>query len=122
MSTSDDSFRASGRGLFGFLTDSDDDNIPIKAFGTVGYAPNVGVLGFSGVAADPEGPIQQNGYSQRAGVEGGPVDFTGTAGVSLNHVGVYGQAEDSPPRPTTFRAGDLGAPSTQPGVIGSSRA
>ena len=61
MSTEDDDFRASGPGLFGFLTDSDDDNIPVKAFGTVGYTPNVGVLGFSGIAADPEGPIQQNG-------------------------------------------------------------
>src|SRR4029077_4550532 len=121
MSTEDDDFRASGPGLFGFLTDSDDDNIPVKAFGTVGYAPNVGVLGFSGVAADPEGPIQQNGYSQRAGVEGGSVDFTGTAGVSLNRVGVYGQVEDSPPVPTGFRAGVLGAASTQPGVIGFSR-
>ena len=121
MSTEDDDFRASGPGLFGFLTDSDDDNVPIKAFGTVGYAPNVGVLGFSGIAADPEGPIQQNGYSQRAGVEGGSVDFTGTAGVSLNRVGVYGQVEDSPPVPTTFRAGVLGAASTQPGVIGFSR-
>src|SRR5262245_47004702 len=79
-----------------------------KAFGTVGYAPNVGVLGFSGVAADPEGPIQQNSYSQRAGVEGGSVDFTGTAGVSLNHVGVYGQVEDQPPVPAGFRAGVLG--------------
>src|SRR5438132_6782700 len=55
MGTSDDSFRAEGPGLFGFLTESDDDNVPVKAFGTVGYAPNVGVLGFSGVAADPEG-------------------------------------------------------------------
>jgi hypothetical protein len=121
MGTSDDSFRAEGPGLFGFLTESNDDNVPIKAFGTVGYAPNVGVLGFSGVAADPEGPIQQNSYSQRAGVEGGSVDFTGTAGVSLNHVGVYGQVEDSPPVPAGFRAGVLGAASTQPGVIGFSR-
>lgn len=121
MGTSDDSFRAEGPGLFGFLTDSDDDNVPVKAFGTVGYAPNVGVLGFSGVAADPEGPIQQNSYSQRAGVEGGSVDFTGTAGVSLNHVGVYGQVEDQPPVPAGFRAGVLGAASTQPGIIGFSR-
>src|ERR1700750_8684 len=121
MGTSDDSFGAEGPGLFGFLTESNDDNVPIKAFGTVGYAPNVGVLGFSGVAADPEGPIQQNSYSQRAGVEGGSVDFTGTAGVSLNHVGVYGQVEDSPPVPAGFRAGVLGAASTQPGVIGFSR-
>jgi hypothetical protein len=121
VSTSDDSFRAEGPGLFGFLTDSNDDNVPVKAFGTVGYAPNVGVLGFSGVAADPEGPIQQNSYSQRAGVEGGSVDFTGTAGVSLNHVGVYGQVEDSPPVPAGFHAGILGAASTQPGVIGFSR-
>jgi hypothetical protein len=81
----------------------------------------VGVLGFSGVAADPEGPIQQNSYSQRAGVEGGSVDFTGTAGVSLNHVGVYGQVEDQPPVPAGFRAGVLGVASTQPGVIGFSR-
>ena len=36
MSTSDDSFRAEGRGLFGFLADSDDDNVPVKAFGAVG--------------------------------------------------------------------------------------
>ena len=121
MGTSDDSFRAEGPGLFGFLTESDDDNVPVKAFGTVGYAPNVGVLGFSGVAADPEGPIQQNSYSQRAGVEGGSVDFTGTAGVSLNHVGVYGQVEDQPPVPAGFRAGVLGAASTQPGIIGFSR-
>jgi hypothetical protein len=121
VGTSDDDFRAEGPGLFGFLADSDDDNIPVKAFGVVGYALNVGVLGFSGVAADPEGPIQQNDYSQRAGVEGGSVDFTGTAGVSLNRVGVYGQVEDSPPVPTGFRAGVLGAASTQPGVIGFSR-
>jgi hypothetical protein len=121
VSTSDDSFRAEGPGLFGFLTDSNDDNVPVKAFGTVGYAPNVGVLGFSGIAADPEGPIQQNSYSQRAGVEGGSVAFTGTAGVSLNSVGVYGQVEDSPPVPAGFRAGVLGAASTQPGVIGFSR-
>jgi hypothetical protein len=121
MSTSDDSFRAEGPGLFGFLTDSNDDNVPVKAFGTVGYAPNVGVLGFSGIEADPEGPIQQNGYSQRAGVEGGSVGFTGTAGVSLNRVGVYGQVEDSPPVPTGLRAGVLGVASTQPGIIGFAR-
>ena len=121
MGTSDDSFRAEGPGLFGFLTESNDDNVPVKAFGSVAYALNVGVLGFSGVAADPEGPIQQNSYSGRAGVEGGSVDFTGTAGVSLNHVGVYGQVEDSPPVPAGFRAGVLGAASTQPGVIGFSR-
>ena len=62
MGTSDDSFRAEGPGLFGFLAESSDDNVPVKAFGVVGYALNVGVLGFSGVAADPEGPIQQNSY------------------------------------------------------------
>jgi hypothetical protein len=36
-------------------------------------------------------------------------------------VGVYGQVEDSPPVPTSLRAGVLGAASTQPGVIGFSR-
>jgi hypothetical protein len=36
-------------------------------------------------------------------------------------VGVYGQVEDSPPVPAGFRAGVLGAASTQPGVIGFSR-
>src|SRR5262245_64824070 len=45
----------------------------------------------------------------------------GTAGVSLNRVGVYGQVEDSPPVPAGFRAGVLGAASTQPGIIGFSR-
>jgi hypothetical protein len=120
MSISDDVFRATGSGLVGFVTDTTDENIPVKFFGVVGYALNVGVLGFSG-GADPEGPIQQNSYSQRAGVEGGSVEFTGTAGVSLNRVGVYGQVEDSPPVPAGFRAGVLGAASTQPGVIGFSR-
>ncbi|HYY36588.1 MAG TPA: hypothetical protein VE801_02525, partial [Xanthobacteraceae bacterium] len=57
MSISDDSFRVEGSGLFSFLTDANDDNVPVKAFGTVGYAPNVGVLGFSGIEADPEGLI-----------------------------------------------------------------
>ena len=107
MGTSDDSFRATDSGLFGFLAESDDNNVPQKDFGAVAYALNVGVLGFSGVAADPEGPIQQNSYSGRAGVEGGSVAFTGTAGVSLNRVGVYGQVEDSPPVPAGFRAGVL---------------
>ncbi len=121
MSTSDDDFTAEGPGLFGFLADSNDDNVPVKAFGVVGYALNVGVLGFSGVEADPEGPIQQNGYSQRAGVEGGSVAFTGAAGVSLNRVGVYGQVEDLPQVPAGLRAGVLGVASTQPGVIGFAR-
>ncbi len=48
MGTSDDSFRAEGPGLFGFLAESSDDNVPVKAFGSVAYALNVGVLGFSG--------------------------------------------------------------------------
>ena len=55
MSTSDDDFRAEGPGLFGFLADSDDDNIAGKAFGVVGYGVMTGVLGFSGGEADPEG-------------------------------------------------------------------
>ncbi|MGA7485608.1 MAG: hypothetical protein WBW74_01525, partial [Xanthobacteraceae bacterium] len=121
MGTSDDSFRATGRGLFGFLAESDDDDIPRKGFGVVGYGFMTGVLGFSGNAAAPEGPIQQNSYSLHAGVEGGSVDFTGMAGVSLAGPGVYGQVEDSPPVPAGLRAGVLGAASTQPGVIGFSR-
>src|SRR5262249_12403256 len=119
MGTSDDSFRADGPGLFGFLTDSDDDNVPVKAFGSVNYALNVGVLGFPGVAADPEGPIQQNGYSQRAGVEGGSVDFTGTAGVSLNRVGVYGPVEDQPQVPRELPPAVLAAPRTPPATTPS---
>jgi hypothetical protein len=49
VGTSDDSFRATDPGLFGFLAESDDNNVPRKDFGVVGYALNVGVLGFSGV-------------------------------------------------------------------------
>ncbi len=121
MSTSDDDFRAEGPGLFGFLADSNDDNVPVKAFGVVGYGVMTGVLGFSGGEADPEGPIQQNSYSFHAGVEGGSVQFTGAAGVSLNRVGVYGQVEDSPQVPGGLLAGVLGVASTQPGVIGFAR-
>jgi hypothetical protein len=116
-----DFFRAEGPGLLGFIADSNDDNVPVKGFGAVAYAFNVGVLGFSGFQANPEGPIQQNSYSLRAGVEGGSVEFTGTAGVSLNRVGVYGQLEDSPPVPAGLRAGVFGVASTQPGVIGFAR-
>src|SRR5215208_173791 len=83
------SLRVTGPGLYGFLADSNDDNIPDICFGAVGYGIMTGVLGFSG-GRDPEGPIQQNSYSQRAGVEGGSAEFTGVAGVSLAGVGVYG--------------------------------
>ena len=121
MSTSDDSFRATDRSLFGFLAESDDDNVPQKPFGVVGYGFMTGIFGFSGDEAGPEGPIQQNSYSLHAGVEGGSVEFTGVAGVSLAGPGVYGQVEDAPPVPAGFRAGVLGAASTQPGVIGFSR-
>jgi hypothetical protein len=81
---------------------------------------NVGVLGFSGVEPDPEGPIQQNSYSGRAGFEGGSVAFTGTSGVSL-----IGWASTARSR-TRLRsrqvcAGVLGAANTQPGVVGFSR-
>jgi hypothetical protein len=103
------------------LADSNDDNVPVKAFGVVGYGVMTGVLGFSGGEADPEGPIQQNSYSFHAGVEGGSVSFTGAAGVSLNRVGVYGQVEDSPSVPGGLLAGVLGVASTQPGVIGFAR-
>src|SRR5262249_37839273 len=120
MSTEDDSFRATDSGLFGFLADADDDDVPFKPFGVVGNGFMTGVLGFSG-EAHPEGPIQQNSYSFHAGVEGGSVQFTGVAGVSLNRVGVYGQVEDAPQVPTGLLAGVLGAATTQPGVIGFSR-
>jgi len=106
--------------MYGFLADSDDDNIPDICFGAVGYGIMTGVLGFSG-GRDPEGPIQQNSYSQRAGVEGGSAEFTGVAGVSLAGVGVYGQVEDMPPVPGGWRSGVFGAAATQPGVTGFSR-
>src|SRR6266481_434659 len=112
MGTSDDSFRAEGPGLFGFLTESDDDNVPVKAFGTVGYAPNVGVLGFSGVAADPEGPIQQNSYSQRPGVESISGALTGVSGIS----GTQGPAVLN----TSNIAGVRGTSDGANGVIGTS--
>src|SRR5215216_1705729 len=116
-----DAFRAEGSGaFFGFLADSDGDNIPYKSFGVVGYGLSTGVLGFAG-GRDPEGPIQQNSYSQRAGVEGGSAEFTGVAGVSLAGVGVYGQVEDMPPVPGGWRSGVFGAAATQPGVTGFSR-
>src|SRR5262245_66066959 len=92
MSTEDDEFRATDSGLFGFLADHDDDDVPFKPFGVVGYGHMTGVLGFSG-EAHPEGPIQQNSYSFDAGVEGGSVQFTGVAGVSPNLVGVSGHVE-----------------------------
>src|SRR5215207_3489878 len=115
-----DAFRAEGSGaFFGFLAESNDDNIPYKSFGVVGYGLSTGVLGFSS-DRDPKGPIQQNSYSLRAGVEGGSAEFTGVAGASLVGVGVYGQVEDEPPVPTGWRAGVLGAATTQPGVIGFS--
>src|SRR5262245_29988337 len=73
--TEDDEFRATDSGLFGFLADHDDDDVPFKPFGVVGYGHMTGVLGFSG-EAHPEGPIQQNSYSFHAGVEGGSVQRT----------------------------------------------
>jgi hypothetical protein len=53
-------------------------------------------------------------------VHGTARDFTGVAGTSINHVGVYGQLEDDIFVPSVLHAGVLGAAGTQPGVIGFS--
>src|SRR5262245_24755301 len=117
MSSEDDQFIATGPAFVGLYSQPNDDGTPAFPFGGAAYGNTIGLLGF----ANNDGPIQQNGYSRRAGVSGGSEDSTGVVGVSLRNPGVYGQAEDSPQVPGGLRAGVLGVASTQPGVIGFSR-
>jgi hypothetical protein len=117
MSSEDDQFIATGPAFVGLYSQPHDDGTPAFPFGGAAYGNTIGLLGF----ANNDGPIQQNGYSGRAGVSGGSEDSTGVVGVSLRNPGVYGQVEDSPQVPGGLRAGVLGVASTQPGIIGFSR-
>ena len=67
MSTEDDRFIATGPAFVGLYASPDDDLQPAFPFGGAAYGNTIGLLGF----ANKDGPIQQNSYSNFAGVSGG---------------------------------------------------
>ena len=93
------------------------DGVPVYRFGMVGYGSAGGVVGCGG----PPMTRLLGPHSTFAGVHGTARDFTGGAGTSVNHVGVYGQVEDNTIDLLGFiHAGVLGMARSQPGVVGVS--
>jgi len=93
-----------------------DGQLPRYRFGVLGYGSAGGLVGCGGVAMTRLlGP-----YSTFAGAHGTARDFTGVAGTSVNHVGVYGQLEAGIFVPSVLHAGVSGrtASFTSSGVTG----
>src|SRR5262245_25009154 len=118
----EDSYKAHGPHLYGFLASGLGDPLPFP-FGGVMYGHTIGLLAYCGTGADDEENHlnQRTGYTQFAAIEGASLDHTAVAGVSLNAPGVFGQMEDPTAVPGGFLAGVVGAAQTQPGVLGFSR-
>src|SRR5262245_65921794 len=66
----------------------------------------------------PLGPQNRGPFFGFAGVFGTSRDDPGTAGTSVNNIGVYGQTEEMDKRPLDFIAGIYGTGNTRPGVVG----
>jgi hypothetical protein len=117
MATLDDFFLAHGRHEFGFGTPVQWFNRPCFRYGTWGLASIVGAYGRAGMAV---GPQPHGPFFGFAGVFGESHDDPGTAGTSVNNIGVYGQTEEIDKIPR-FVAGVYGTGNTQPGVVGWSK-
>jgi hypothetical protein len=116
MPTTDDSFVASGPARTGFNASVEQGEKPFD-FGVTGFGTIAGVVGEAGFA---QGPRPASAFGGFAGVIGSSRDRPGTAGTSLNNIGIYGEtgAPDNVPR---FVAGVYGTGNLQPGIIGFSR-
>ena len=117
MSTIDDFFLARGRHEFGFGTPVQWFNRPCFRYGTWGLGSIAGAYGRAGM---PLGPQPHGPFFGFAGVVGKSHDDPGTAGTSVNNIGVYGQTEELDKIPR-FVAGVYGTGNTQPGVVGWSK-
>jgi hypothetical protein len=115
MTTVDDEFLAFGRAQAGFYAFVGGPR-PVFRVGVIGLGSIAGVRGRAGV---PDGPQPTappfHGF---AGVIGESRDEPGTAGTSVNNIGVYGQTQEIGNRAPVFLAGVYGTGNTRPGVVG----
>jgi hypothetical protein len=118
MATDDDFFIAFGRAITGFNTFVQWNNRPCFRQALGGLGSTNGAYGRAGLALGPQlhGPFV--GF---AGVFGESHDEPGTAGTSVNNIGVYGQTEELERAAPHFVAGVYGAANSRPGVIGFSK-
>ncbi len=115
MTTVDDEFLGFGRAQAGFYAFVGGPR-PVFRVGVIGLGSIAGVRGRAGV---PDGPQPTappfHGF---AGVIGESRDEPGTAGTSVNNIGVYGQTQEIGNRAPVFLAGVYGTGNTRPGVVG----
>jgi hypothetical protein len=104
-------------GFFSFFTRGGGSDRPAFRRGVEGFGSINGVLGRCGTRDGPQFTGPFNGF---AGVFGTSRDEPGTAGTSVNNIGVYGQTEEID-RPLILFAGVYGAGNTRPGVFGLSK-
>jgi len=115
MTTVDDEFLGFGRAQAGFYAFVGGPR-PVFRVGVIGLGSIAGVRGRAGV---PDGPQPTappfHGF---AGVIGESRDEPGTAGTSVNNIGVYGQTQEVDNRTPVFLAGVYGTGNARPGVVG----
>jgi hypothetical protein len=119
MTTVDDEFLAFGRAQAGFYAFVGGPR-PVFRVGVIGLGSIAGVRGRAGV---PDGPQPTappfHGF---AGVIGESRDEPGTAGTSVNNIGVYGQTQEIGNRAPVFLAGVYGTGNTRPSSAGRIKA
>ena len=86
--------------------------------GVGGLGSTNGAYGRTGL---PLGPQNNGPFFGFSGVFGESQNDPGTAGTSVNNIGVYGQTEELERGAPRFIAGVYGAANTRPGVIGFSK-
>jgi hypothetical protein len=112
----DDSFLAFGRAITGFNTFVQWNNRPCFRVALGGLGSTNGAYGRAGFADGPQPAVPP--FHGFAGVFGTSRDEPGTAGTSVNNIGVYGQTQEVDNRTPVFLAGVYGTGNARPGVVG----
>jgi len=118
VTTLDSDFLAFGRRITGFNTFVQWNNRPCFRVALGGLGSTNGAYGRTGL---PLGPQNNGPFFGFSGVFGESQNDPGTAGTSVNNIGVYGQTEELERGAPRFIAGVYGAANTRPGVIGFSK-
>jgi hypothetical protein len=117
MATDDDFFLAFGRAFTGMDALATKNDRPAFRYGLGGLGSIAGAYGRAGLA---QGPQPTGPFFGFAGVVGESHDDPGTAGTSVNNIGVYGQTEELDKIPRLV-AGVYGTGNIQPGAVGWSK-
>ena len=121
MSTEDDDFRASGPGLFGFLTTPTTTTFRSRPSVPSGMRRTWACWDFPASRPTPRGQSSRTAIRSARASRAAPSISPALPASRLTGWASMARWRTSPPVPTGFRAGVLGAASTQPGVIGFSR-